>query len=163
MFKIKDKYQNLDLHLYGTPNSYTLSYLKSIIGDNNLENRVFIKGRASYNDVPKILSNAKILVSSQPDTKRAEGGFPTKLGEYFMTGVPTLLTDVGEISMYVKNNINGYCVPPSDPQKYSQAIDYIMQHYEEALSVAEKAKNYVLNNFGYEVAGEKIEYFIQQL
>ena len=160
---IKDKYPDLDLHLYGDPCKETFDNLTSIIKNNNLESRVYIKGRVSYNEVPSILYNAKILVSSQPDTKRAEGGFPTKLGEYFMTGVPTLLTDVGEITKYVHNNVNGYCVPPCDPQAYANMIEYIMEHYDESLVVAQNAKKYIIDNFGYQIAGEKIKAFINKI
>lgn len=160
---IKNLYPELDLHLYGAPSVKTHHHLKTIIANLNLTDRVFIKGTVTYKDVPAVLTGATILVSSQPDTKRAEGGFPTKLGEYFMTGIPTLLTDVGEISSYVQNNINGYCVPPCDPDAYAHALEYIMSHYEEALSVAKNAKTYIISNFGYQVAGRTIANFIRQL
>lgn len=160
---VSDRFPTLDLYLYGAPNHSTYVYLKSIISDHKLENRVFLKGKAAYQDVPQILSNATILVSSQPDTKRAEGGFPTKLGEYFMTGVPTLLTDVGEISQYVTNRFNGYLVPPEQPVLYAHAIEYIMNNYDEALSVAQNAKQFILTNYSYHAAGRKIEEFVEDL
>lgn len=157
---IKDNYPDLDLYLYGNPNSKDKNFLLSIIAKLNLTNRVFIKGRIDSNQVPSILAGAKILVASQPDTKRAEGGFPTKLGEYFMSGVPTILTDVGEISLYVHDSINGYIVPPSRPDLYADKLIYILNNYQKALRVSQNAQKYILDNFGYEVAGEKIEDFI---
>lgn len=160
---VKDSHPDLDLHLYGAPDAQTFDYLSSIIEEYGLQDRVFLKGKASYHEVPHILSNAAVLVSSQPDTKRAEGGFPTKLGEYFMTGVPTLLTDVGEIPMYVKHKENGYLVPPSQPEAYADAIDYIISNYDEALAVAENAKKYILDNFSCSAAGKEIAEFIYEL
>lgn len=160
---VSDRFPDLDLYLYGAPTQSAHVYLSSIINDNKLGERVFLKGKASYIDVPCILSNATLLVSSQPDTKRAEGGFPTKLGEYFMTGVPTLLTDVGEISQYVTNRFNGYLVPPEQPVLYAQAIEYIMNNYDEALSVAQNAKQFILTNYSYHAAGRKIEEFVEDL
>lgn len=160
---IKDIYPSIDLYLYGAPNNRDKAYLSTLIKSLNLNGRVMLKGVAHYDDVPSILSGAKILVSSQPDTKRAEGGFPTKLGEYFMTGIPTLLTDVGEISEYVKHKQNGYLVPPSQPHLYSQTIQYIIDHYDEALYVAHNAKQYIINNYSYLAAGQKIANFIQEL
>lgn len=160
---IRDDYPDLDLHLYGSPNSRDRNYLLSIIKELELGDRVFIKGRIDNRDVPKVLAGAKILVASQPDTKRAEGGFPTKLGEYFMSGVPTILTDVGEISVYVKDSVNGYLVLPSRPDLYAKKIQHILDRYQEALDVAQYAKMYVWNNFGYEVAGKNISSFISGL
>ena len=159
---IKDKYPNIDLHLYGDPNSKDKKYLISIINDLKLNNRVFIKGRITYDNVPKVLCGATVLVASQPNTKRAEGGFPTKMGEYFMSNVPTILTDVGEISLYVKNKENAFLVPPSNPEEYAKTLIMILDNYSEALDVASNAKNYILKNFGYEVAGKELISFFSK-
>lgn len=107
-----------------------------------------------YDQVPQILKNAKILVSSQPNTKRAEGGFPTKLGEYMITGVPILMTDVGEIAKYVKNGENGYIVPPDNPESYAKQLSFILKNYNTALQVANNAKQYIINNFSTASAGK---------
>ena len=153
---VADKYLDIDFHLFGTPKLETKQYLERIISKHCLQNRVFLKGRVDYDKVPQILKNAKVLVSSQPNTKRAEGGFPTKLGEYMMTGVPALLTDVGEIADYVKDGINGYLVTPENPQRYAERLSYILDNYLEAIKVAEKAKYYVINNISMTAAGNSI-------
>ena len=90
---------NYDVHLYlfGKPNLKDKSILERIIEQEGLANNTSFRF-AQYNDVPKILSEADILVSSQPVTVRADGGFPTKLGEYLMSGTPVLSTNVGETS-----------------------------------------------------------------
>ena len=86
---------NYDVHLYlfGKPNLKDKSILERIIEQEGLANNTSFRF-AQYNDVPKILSEADILVSSQPVTVRADGGFPTKLGEYLMSGTPVLSTNV---------------------------------------------------------------------
>ena len=160
---VKNDYPNIDLHLFGCPNSKDKEYLISIIKKLKLSDRVFIMGRINSEEVPNILVSAKVLVASQPNTKRAEGGFPTKMGEYFMSGVPTILTDVGEISLYVKDGVNAYIVPPSRPDLYAEKLRYIFNEYPKALKVAQNAKSYIMNNFGYEVAGRKIFDFIWDL
>ena len=160
---IKDKYINLDLYLYGAPSATTNLYLLNLITNLNLHNRVFLKGKVNSSQVPNILANAKILVASQPNTKRAEGGFPTKLGEYFMTGVPTILTDVGEITEYVQDGLNGFIVPPSNPQEYAIKISYILDNYSEAVSVAQNARTFILNNYTSDIAGKLIVSFIENL
>lgn len=158
---IASDYPDLDLYLYGKPSEKALSYLTDIVNTCKLSERVFFKGRVDYGKVPQIIKNAKVLVSSQPDTKRAEGGFPTKLGEYMMTGVPTLLTNVGEISEYVKDGINAYLVPPDQPELYADKLSFILSHYEEALLVASHAKQYIEDNFSMSSAGKRINDFIK--
>lgn len=160
---IKNKYPKLDLFIYGSPCQKDKLFLLTIIEKLKLKNRVFIKGRVDYDEVPNILAGAKILVASQPDTKRAEGGFPTKMGEYFMTGVPTILTDVGEISLYVKHMKNGYVVLPSNPQLYAKTLQYILDNYSESLVVAQNAKKFIIDNFSYEIAGRNIVDFLETI
>jgi len=160
---IENEYPDLYLFIYGAPNSESRLYLERLIKKLNLTNRVFLKGRVKYDQVPQILKNAKILVSSQPNTKRAEGGFPTKLGEYMITGVPILMTDVGEIAKYVKNGENGYIVPPDNPESYAKQLSFILKNYNTALQVANNAKQYIINNFSTASAGKNIIDFLKRI
>ena len=159
---IKDRFKYIDLYLYGCPNKEDKKFISELIEKNNLSERVFLMGRANYNDVPQILANAKILVTSQPLTKRAEGGFPTKLGEYMLSGVPTLLTDVGEIKKYVTDGLNVYMVEPCNPVSYAEKLCYILENYSDALSVAGNAKFYIENNFIAKKATEGLVDFLSQ-
>lgn len=145
--KIAQDFSELKLYLYGTPNNADKQTVVNLIGKYGLEERVLLKGKASYDEVPNILGNAKVLVTSQPLTKRAQGGFPTKMCEYMMTGVPTILTDVGEIHQYVEDGVNAYMVEACNPGKYAEKLRYILLHYDDALQVAQNAKELVLNTY----------------
>lgn len=160
---IKNKYDKLKLFLFGTPSEKDRKFLEALIDDFRLADRVIIKGRVPFDQVPSILKSAKILVASQPNTKRAEGGFPTKMGEYFVAGVPTVLTDVGEIHKYVKDGVNAYLVEPEEPQQYAEKLCYILDNYNSALAAAKNATEMIVNKFSCESAAISIESFIQQL
>ena len=125
-----------------------------------MQDRVFIKGRIDYSEVPQTLVNATVLVTSQPNTMRAEGGFPTKMGEYMMTHVPMLVTDVGEIHEYVQDGVNTYMAPPEDPQAYAWKLKYILSHLDEAKQVAERAYNFARKNFAARKATQDMLYFL---
>lgn len=157
---IADDFKDIDLHLYGTPNNIDRTILENLIEERNLSERIFIKGRANFDSVPRILVNAHILVASQPVTKRAEGGFPTKLGEYLMSNVPSVLTDVGEIHQYIKDGVNAYLVEPCNPQKYAEKLSYIICNYSDALNVAKKGKQYIIDNFSNNSVSKKMLAFL---
>jgi glycosyltransferase involved in cell wall biosynthesis len=160
---IANKHSNIVLHLYGTPSSHDLQIIYEIISKFNLTDRVIFKGKVANSEVPGILSRSFILVSSQPITKRAEGGFPTKLGEYMASGVPTLVTNVGEIGDYITNGINGWLAKPCDPEDYAKNMEYIINNYSEALQVAENAKEYVMENFDYKKQSKIFKNFLTKL
>jgi glycosyltransferase involved in cell wall biosynthesis len=136
---ISDKHKDIDFYLYGAPSAKDKAFIENVIKECNMEERVFIKGRVPATEVPEILMKAHILVSSQPDTRRAEGGFPTKLGEYMATGIPTILTDVGEISQYVKDGVHVHIVPPEQPEPYAEKLDWMLNNYDKSLEIAQEA------------------------
>lgn len=86
-FKIvHDKYPAYKFYLYGAPSSNDRKIIEQAIQNSNLKDIVVIKGLAPYEKVPKILASAKILVTSQPNTKRAEAWFPNQNGRIYDDG-----------------------------------------------------------------------------
>lgn len=163
-FKIlSPKFPNLILRLYGCPNPADLKIIEDLIAELNLNDKVKIMGRINYKEVPRVLYNAEILVTSQPQTKRAQGGFPTKMAEYMMTGNPTILTDVGEIHKYIKDGENAFMVEPCNPQKYAEKLEFILNNPQFSSRVAKEGKKYIINNFSVESAGKLLKSFFQSL
>lgn len=152
----------VELYLYGKPNAKDKKILENIIVNEKLEGKVHFC-YASFDDVPEILSNADILVSSQPVTIRAAGGFPTKLGEYLISGTPTLLTDVGETSQYFKDNVHMFFAKPLSPIDFAEKLIYIIENYDNSLLVAENGKNLIMQMYSHISAGQKLHDFLKQL
>lgn len=156
---ISDKYKEIDFYLYGAPSHKDKAIIEGVIKECKMEKRVFIKGKVAPIEVPNILLRSHILASSQPNTRRAEGGFPTKLGEYMATGVPTILTDVGEISQYVKDGVHVHIVPPENPELYAKKLDWMLSNYDKALDIAVEAKKYLYNTFDYRIVSDELYKF----
>jgi glycosyltransferase involved in cell wall biosynthesis len=157
---ITKKYSDVELHLYGSPSSADKTKLTNLVQKYQLQDRISFKGRISNDLVPSVLKNSYVLVSSQPDTRRAAGGFPTKLGEYMATGVPTVLTKVGEIPNYITDAKNGWLVEPNNPIEYAAKLEFIFENYTEALKVADTAKSYIIENFSYKVQCARLLIFL---
>jgi glycosyltransferase involved in cell wall biosynthesis len=75
---IHEKYPDLKIYLVGGWIYDTLSHLKRI---KELNSKERIKWVGSYPRlaIPSIICNARILALPRPDSKQAQGGFPTKL------------------------------------------------------------------------------------
>ncbi len=157
------KCKDIELHLYGAPSEKDYNATLSLISELSAEDYVHYMGKASPQEVPNILKNSLILVSAQPDTKRAAGGFPTKLGEYLSSGVPTIMSDVGENSKYVKNREHAFFVKPSDVEEYKNCIEYIYEHYDEALRIAESGKALIDEEYSLKKVTGDLKDFISQL
>ncbi len=159
---IQRQYPDMVLRIYGTPNAADKEQLDRLIQEKHLANQVFLMGRASRSKVPDILMQAFILVNSQVPTKRNSGGFPTKVGEYLSSGKPTLFSAVGEIPSFVKDGVNGYLVEPCDPKAYSEKLRFIIDHYEEALEVGARGRQFILDNFSAEKVGGDLKKFLDE-
>ena len=160
---IHQTHPNFELHLFGLPSNHDKLYLDQIIKEENLNSFIFFKGRVDYDSVPQLLKNSYILLTSQPCTKRAEGGFPTKLGEYLASKVPCLLTDVGEIRNYVQDDVNVFICKAEDPIDYAIKLGYIIQNYSFSQDVALNGYNYLASNFSHKAVAYKLLTFIKSI
>ena len=160
---VVQKYPDFRLWLFGPVHSENVFKLKNLIKKLNIEEKVEFKGQVSSLEVPSILANAHILVSSQPDTKRASGGFPTKLGEYLSTGVPSLFTDVGENSRYVKDGEHVFLARPENSKDYACKLFFIIENYESAVKIARQGKTFIQNNYSHLIKGKEILSFLKAL
>jgi glycosyltransferase involved in cell wall biosynthesis len=100
--------------------------------------KVFWMKEYPRDSIPSILKNASLLVLPRPASKQAQGGFPTKLGEYLATGNPVCSTTVGEISDYLVDGESVYFAEPGSVESFAGAM-------ERALSDPIKAREVGLN------------------
>lgn len=111
---------------------------KELIRNFGLENRVNYLDILNKDEIPSFLKNADLLALPRPDSRQAQGGFPTKLGEYLATGNPICATTVGEIPDYLKDGESVYFAEPGSVDSFADAM-------QRALSNPEKAKKIGLN------------------
>ena len=126
---------------------------------NNRKNIIFT-GYINNAEMPSYLKNAKLLALCRPANMQAEGGFPTKLGEYLATGKPTVVTSVGEIPLFIKHKKNGFLSKP-DAKAFAETIIEVLNNYNDALQIAEKGTLLVNDQFNYLENVKKMAHFIQ--
>src|SRR5690606_22591921 len=101
-------------------------------------------------DVPRILAALDLYVLSS----RAEG-FPNVVAEAMASGLPCVVTDVGDAARIVGDT--GWVVPPRNPAALAEAISAALglldsTEGQEAFSLrASRGREHVENNFGLEI------------
>lgn len=160
---VNKKYPQLKLMVYGPDNSDDGFFLKDLVYNLNLSSKVIFGGVLSRKQIPQILGQSDILVTSQPKTKRASGGFPTKLAEYLISGKPTILTRVGDNELYVKDKVHAFFVEPHDIQGYADAICNIIENYNTSKDVAINGKLLIYNKYSHKIQGVKLRNFLTDL
>ncbi|MEQ2774162.1 glycosyltransferase family 4 protein [Bacteroides thetaiotaomicron] len=133
------------------PSSDEMTIYETMISKYSLTDKVVFAGQIQHYDMPQMLKNADILALCRPANHQAEGGFPTKLGEYLSTANPVLVTNVGDMGLYIKDGINGYVSQADKISMFRDKLDYIVTHYEEAIQVGVRGKELVYSVFNYKV------------
>lgn len=127
-----------------------------------VSSNVVFTGQIDSKEIPQKLMDATILAMARPESKQAQYGFPTKLGEYLATGNPVVLTSVGEIPLFLKDGVNAFVVKPGDYHAFAEKLIWIVEHQEEAERIAAKGKELVSTEFSSTTQTEKALYFINR-
>lgn len=122
----------------------------------HIEDKVVFTGKVSPDRIPQLLKNATILALDRPDNMQAQYGFPTKLGEYLLTGNPVVVTKVGDIPLFLKNRESAMIATPSNPRDFADKILWLIEHKSESSVIGEKGREIALKHFNYLVESKKL-------
>lgn len=128
------------------------------INEKGLLNRIQILGKINIQEVPQLLINASCLLTTPNEYK--SGGFPTKLGEYMLSGVPVVATYAGEISNYVTDQKNILVCNPKEFKKIASNIIFVQNNTKKSIEMASNAKLLVLNAFNADLYIDKLIDFL---
>lgn len=126
--------------------------LEDVIRNQKLESRVFLLGRR--NDTEKLLKMADCFVLSS-----LWEGMPMVILEAGMAKIPIISTNVGVIPDILTEDM-GYCIPLN---KLSNTMDYLVNHYDEALQKADKFHCFTKTNYSVDVMISKHKHLYKAL
>jgi glycosyltransferase involved in cell wall biosynthesis len=134
---------------------------KDMIKNLGITSKVFYAGTLSREQIPHFLCNAKVLAMARPDSHQAQGGFPTKLGEYLATGNPVCVTSVGEIPDYLQDNVSAWMAVPGDIASFTDALKRALSNDELAQQVGNAGYQVALTNFSKEIQAMRLKEFLE--
>lgn len=137
------------LVLYGkSENEVQLDEYKKMARKLGVHTKVVFAGNKSNKEIPYLISRALVLVLPRPDSEQAQNGFPTKLGEYLITGNPVVVTSVGDIPHYLKDGESAFIAIPGSVDSFVYKLKEVLTDYKcsqmvgaEGKKVAEKYFN----------------------
>lgn len=121
---IKEDFPKLKLYIIGKVHQSIFDLVQVL----NIDSRVKFFNFVDRGKIPFYLINAKVLCLARPSNLQAEGGFPTKLGEYLATGNPVIITRVGEIPLYLKDNFDSFHSEPDNYEDFAEKIRFVLDN-----------------------------------
>ena len=154
---VNDKYPEILLYIIGKASSdkennenYKLALSLNIV------DKIVFTGKVPANDIPQLLKNAEALVLNRPDSLQSQCGFPTKLGEYLLTGNPVIVTKVGDIPLFLENHISAILSSPYDDEEFGNKILWVIEHPEESSKIGLNGKKVALKFFNAQTETKKL-------
>lgn len=146
--RYRESYQDRKLYIIGPivsqeqKNKYE-NYLKN----SGALDCVVFTGPVSPTSIPQYFVDADMLVLARPDNIQAKYGFPTKLGEYLLSGRPVVLTDVGNISDFLSDGQSAYIAKPGNITSISDKMKEVSTHTMNSEQVASNGRAVALKEF----------------
>jgi glycosyltransferase involved in cell wall biosynthesis len=155
MLIVKKRNSNIRLQLVGSADKHDMQRLRNKVSALNLTDMIRFLGKKTTKEIPIILCDSDILVLARPDNNQAKAGFPTKLGEYLASGKPVVITDTGEVSKYLTDNISAYLARPDDVKDFAEKILFALSD-RNAVEVGRNGFEIAKENFDYQLYGNQI-------
>lgn len=120
-----------------------------------------ITGYLPKDEVFLLLNECSVLVNPRKYSLLSESGFPTKLGEYFTTGLPVITTNVGVINYFFENESCLFKVDSDSPKLLGQKIIEVFNNYTLAKQVGINGYNWAEKNLEYNLNARKLLNFLK--
>ncbi len=153
-------YNHVKLVIIGSGTEKTLRELGNIVDSECINDYVLFTGSIPHDSMANWLCNASMLALARPNNKQAEGGMPSKVGEYFASGVPCVITNVGDLHLYFKDAYDCYIAEPDSVQSFTEKMlqCYRTDNYEIIKNAKETVKQFNCK----EQANNLLDYLVQK-
>ena len=160
---IANEFPNIKLYILGArPFENDNATHETIMNRYGIKDRVYMPGAVPGSEMPQYLKNAEIVVLSRPDNIQAAYGFPTKLGEYLMTGNPVVVTRVGELDDFLEHKKSCLFAEPGNAADFAEKMKWVLQHPNKAKEIGAEGKKVAMESFNYRIEGRKIADIIKR-
>lgn len=157
---ISEKIKDVNLLLVGDAGKEDLERLYEFVHQRGLDQRIIFTGRVDRDAIPSILTSAELLVLARPANLQAAGGFPTKLGEYLASGRPVVVTKVGEIPNYLKDEQQALLCEPGNCQDIADKMLNVIENPSRYAAMALAGQKLAFDVFDYKARSMQLHEFL---
>lgn len=157
--QLNDENCLVKLHLIG-PDS---SVVKKASSGPDCDNIIY-HGRIAHHKVREYLYEADFSVLLRPDKRYAHAGFPTKFVESLGAGLPVIANLTSDLSLYLKDGINGFVVNNPSIEELKIVIRTILKFDRSYFNMLKlNAKETAKENFDYRLYIPSFKNFFEKV
>ena len=121
----------------------------SLVRELGIVDKVIFTGIVHPQSVPNYLVDSSVAALDRPSNIQSKYGFPTKLGEYLLSGTPVVITRVGDIPLYLEDKVSAVIAEPDNVASFADGLRWAFSNPQQALLIGERGKQVALNHFSY--------------
>jgi len=103
---------------------YEENRMRKLADDLGVSRRIFFCGPIPHEKLPPYLASSDVYLSAS----LSDGGVAVSTFEAMASGLPVIVTDVGDNRLWVHNNKNGFIVPVHQPAQIAEKIAYLIRN-----------------------------------
>jgi len=130
--------------------------INKLISTLHIEKNTELINWVPYEEKEEYSSRALIGVVTYLPYANNMSCLPNKLFEYMLVGLPVVASNFSLYKEIVEGNNCGICVNPLEPKEIAKAIEYLIEHPEEARRMGENGRKAVLEKYNWENESKKL-------
>ncbi|MDD5606519.1 MAG: glycosyltransferase family 4 protein [Candidatus Pacebacteria bacterium] len=113
-------------------------------------------GQLSHSQVLKHLTRADVGLVCLHPLRRFLTSLPVKMFEYMAAELPVIASNFPLWKEIIELNNCGICINPLKPKEIAKAIEYLIEHPDEAKEMGERGRKAVLEKYNWENESKKL-------
>jgi glycosyltransferase involved in cell wall biosynthesis len=110
------------------------------------------------------MAAADAMILLRQENRETRALFPTRLPEFLASGRPVIVSDAGDLSLYLKHEVSAVIIPEGDrPRELADAIVDLATHPDKAAAIGLGGRAAVLQSFSQTRLAARIVDFIRSL
>jgi len=159
---LKSKGYAVDWECIG-PLDYThRKELRHLINRYGLEG-VRVRGYLSPTEGWPVIARCHIGLALLKPIPNYYESYPTKLFEYMALGLPVITSNFPLYRQVVEKERCGICVDPESPEETAQAVQYLLEHWDEAVAMGKRGQLAAVEKYNWELEQKKLLHFYDSL
>jgi glycosyltransferase involved in cell wall biosynthesis len=137
--------------------------ITELISNLHIEQQVVLMEYLTREEILRYIVHADTLVMTRSNDLEASASYPSKLSEFLATGKPVVTVNVGEISDFISDKVNGFLIEPGDIDALTERLNFIFNNYQLAEKVGQKGKELTSGVFHYNYQSKRMIDYIHSL
>ena len=109
------------------------------------------------------LARCQVGLAVLEATRNNQMSYPTKFFEYMALGLPVITSDFPLYRAVIADHGAGLCIDPHSPQALADAVEWLIDHPEEATAMGQRGREAALRRFNWAYEADKLLRFYESL